>query len=214
MKPQSKTYRLFSCLLLLILVVSVACSSDDNTLGDEDHLIDGSGYFSMKLDGEVWSADVAYISTIGGPEWWDEDDEHLYLVTINATKYLDDSEDSENAEIFAITLVISEEKFTNPKDNYLAPPPDNNDEAGYSWAHYASTTDNISFMSLDPSDESRLVGSTTITDFKIGNQSFLGEGYVSLSGNFEYEVFGWDQNSDEFIRKKATEGSFNVTNPY
>lgn len=77
----------------------------------------------MKLDGVPWKADVVYITTAGGPDWWEGDDEKLYVVTISATKFLNGPEDTENVEYLGIAIIVSEDGFTNPKGNYPAPPP-------------------------------------------------------------------------------------------
>lgn len=207
---QMKRYRLTSLLLTLVLLVGVACSSDDDS-NDEGGILPGNSSFTMKLDGQSWSADEVHIITMGGPEWWGEEDDELYFVTISATKYLDGNIDSENAEVFGITIVVPKDKFTNPKDIYTAPPPDAMNEAGYSWGNFISSTNNTTLISIDPTDEFRNVGNTQITGFEIGNSSILGEGYVSLSGTFEYELFGYDVNTEGRISREATEGHFNIT---
>ena len=213
MKLKEIASRFVRYIFTLVIFIGLACSSDDNVV-DEDNLINGNSSFTVNLDNEQWSADMVYITTTGGPDFWEEDDDRFYFVTISAIKFLGDFEDSENAEFFNITFIVPEHKFSDPKGTYLAPPPETSDEAGYSVGHYATTTDNISFISIDPLDDSRFVGKTNITGFEIGSQTLLGEGYVSLSGTFEYELFGWEANTGEFIKKEAKEGSFQITNQF
>lgn len=210
---QLKNYRIISYLFTLVLFIGLACSSDDNTM-DDDGILPGASSFSMKLDGELWKADETQIITIGGPEWWEEEDEEIYLVTISATKYLDNTNDPDNSEVFGITIVVPVDKFNDPKGIYNAPPPDAMNEVGYSWGNFISSTNTITYISIDPSDELRVVGNTRVTGFEIGSQFMFGEGYVGLAGTFEYELFGLDANSENIISIKATEGSFQIANQF
>lgn len=209
MKLQINKYRIFSYLFSLALLINLSCSSDDNTI-IEDNPISGETSFTMKIDGENWRADVAHVLTYGGPEWWEDEDEELYLVAISASKHEDTTDDSEVVETFTIHVFVDPSDFNNPRGVYTVPPTSTSGQAGTAAAYY--TTSNTSFLSVDPENENRKVGEVAITSFEVGEQITLGIGYIDLTGTFEFEMFGGNTTTGEPLNTTVKEGSFSVIN--
>lgn len=208
MKLQINKFRIFSYLLPLVLFIGFSCSSDDNTIMEDDP-ISGESSFTMKIDGEPWGAHVAHVQTYGGPEWWEEGDEEVYLVAISASKHEDGTDGAEVEETFTIHIFVDPSDFNNPIGVYTVPP-STDMQAGAAAAYY--TTKNTSFLSVDPENENRKVGEVAITSFELGQQIALGMGYINLTGTFEFEIYGANITTGALLNRTITEGSFNIKN--
>ena len=209
MNLQVTTYRFVRYIFTLVIFVGLACSSDDNTIEDEDVIIGDSGV-TMKINGELWNSDIAIVQTWGGQEM----EEDYIMIVINAMKYIGDSDDEENMEGLVINIYLNVSDFTNPKGKYLVPPPPNDLEVpGYAAGSYTSMTNAINYYSFDPDNEQRKVGEVNITDFKISENEHLNPliKYASLKGTFEFEMMGVNRNTGEYSGMiNVTEGKFNI----
>lgn len=205
MNLQKTTYRFISYLFTLVLFVGLACSSDDNTVEDELP----TGALTMKIDGELWTADEAYVSGFGGEEVWGEEEEELYLIWIYAIKYLDDTENDMIAETLNIGMFLDPSMFQSPNGTYPIPPP--NDETDLMTVGYASATlqtqSSVYAATSDLYEEYESLGTLRITDFKIGQYFIYSDVYTHLSGTFELSMM--DIYGSGGI--EITEGRFNLS---
>lgn len=209
MKVQIKNRSLVSYLFTLLLLIGVACSSDDNRADEENPL----SKISFKIDGEQWHAEDAIVQTLGGTDW----EEEVYLVNITGTRGIDDTTAVTEVETFTLHFYIDPSNFNNPRGIYPVPPPDNDnmDEPGYAIATYTKEGSELIYFSVDPADEARKVGEVTITGFEIGQQMILGKGYVNLSGTFDFEMFGVNKNTGALNGKiEIKSGVFDVKTPF
>ena len=202
------TYRFFSYLFILVLFVGLACSSDDNTIPDDDEPLSGESNLTMKVNGESWVADEAHSVGLGGELAWEETEEGGALpVWINAVRYLDDSESSHNTENLTIHMYFDLANFYSPKGTYPIPPPvydEDLESVGFAEAIYYSPTNTYTANS-DHYDPSRSLGEFKITDYKIESYMVY-ELYTRLVGTFEVTLFHIE--SEETI--ELTEGRFNL----
>ena len=209
MNLQTTKYRFIRYFFTLALFVSLACSSDDNTIEDEEEL--SVGTFTMKIDGELWTADEAYVSSVGGEEVWGEEDEEVYYVWITANKDLVGSNGEEDFESMVIGMALDPSSFFSPNGNYSFPPPDV--EAALGTVGYAAAAFNRVSTAYaatpDLYNSSSNLGTLRITGFEIGQYLIYSDAYTQLSGTFELSMM----NAYEFGSIEITEGRFNVRAP-
>ncbi|HUH47021.1 MAG TPA: hypothetical protein VLZ54_07725 [Arenibacter sp.] len=200
-------------LLGIALSFNVACSSDDDGPGDQ---LGKLGTMTMKIDGKQWEADVATVMTMSDEELEDTED-MAYLVVMNGTKVI--SVDSgEVSESISLTLILTQAAFNNPKRSF----PVNGmgeQNIGQGVIMYKNMAENGTdgggvYLSVHSDDPDQSVGTITVKDYKIGNQSFLGQilgkGYTELSGTFEAKLYSYDGSENPLKEMVITDGKFNL----
>lgn len=202
MKKQKNTTWMKIHLILLSVLLLGACSSDDNSTKDEGPLLSHAS-LTMKIDGVPWSTDYAIVQTNMGEATEDE----YVMITITGVNHIGDSDT--DFETFGIHIFVDNSDFNNPKGIYLAPPPFD-ENIGYSFGLWQ--VEDVHYVSVDSNDPLRKVGKMEITDFEIEERSVGGLIYTSLSGTFEFEMWGTDmETGGQTGNINITEGRFNIS---
>lgn len=209
MKKQKNTTWMKIHLILLSVLLLAACSSDDNAM---DTPLLGESKFTMKVNGELWTAEWAFTQTYyDTPEDEEFEDEMVGLI-ISAYKDMDQEEDTVG-ENLTIVIGINRANFNNPIGSY---PINYNDMSteGFSYITYYNSIDEIAYISYNIEEDKESAGEVTITGFEIGEQFLLGKGYVKLSGNFSADMYGYFTNESEVDKIEIRSGEFNITSNY
>ncbi|WP_262249080.1 hypothetical protein [Parapedobacter soli] len=194
---------------VVLIFSAVSCSK---TKGPEP-LDLTAGKLSMKVEGTLREADVAYVMTIN-------DEEH-YVVTLTAfftplgLKNNDDVTDA-----FHIYIRFSEAQFNNPKGTWDVVAIDS--ETGGRPLVYALYQEGVGGETMDLysiAEADKTVGKLTITDFTIGDQTVIpgvtGRGYTKLAGTFHMDLTEVRTDGTGLGPELAiTEGRFDVTNTF
>lgn len=211
MKKQNIKLMMRVYLIFLSVFLISACSSDDNAIDDNPLLNESK--FTMKVNGELWVAEWAFTQTYyDTPEDEDFEDEMLGVI-ISAFKDIDEKE-GVVGETMTIVIGINRDKFNNPKGSYPVSYEDIIEKANFSYVTYYKMDDESSYVSYNIEEEKDSDGEVHITDFEIGNQMFLGKGYVKLSGNFAMDLYGYSSDYEEVKKLEITAGEFQVTSDY
>lgn len=211
-KQKYKTWGRLYLLLLSVFLIS-ACSSDDNTV--EENPFQNDFKFTMKVNGELWVADWAYTQTYYETEQDEGDlevDDNVIGVLVTAYKFTEEEEDV--GEVLTILIGVDVDAFNNPKGSYPVSYEDIIEKANFSYVTYYKMDDESSYVSYNIEEEKDSDGEVHITDFEIGNQMFLGKGYVKLSGNFAMDLYGYSSDYEEVKKLEITAGEFQVTSDY
>ena len=200
-------------LIAFTLLLTIACSKDDSN--DEIEWSNDS-FISMKINGVEWKSDLGSVMTIRDVD--DEEYDNFFAVSLTGVKgevNENPSSDSESESI-NIAIYLPESKFKNPKGTYVAGDYDIESPKGASIITFGkdqegSLGDFGLFYSIDPNNPEKIMGEVKVNDFKIGNQTLLGEGYTHLSGTFKGELYQINQNENESpVKLTITEGKFNL----
>lgn len=171
---------------------------------------DTSGTMTMKIDGVAWKAKMAYVLTASQ----EEEEEEVFAVAISGF-----SQEGESGEGDALTIwmALPADKFNNPKGTYDVIAIENGSKghipvtAMFNKAVGLETHQTYALTDADGS-----FGKVTITDFKIGQQTFLGQpiggqAYTRLKGTFELNLTEVKLDGSGFGRNMSiTEGKFDV----
>lgn len=203
-----KKYNILRYLFTAVLLVGLSCSSDN---GDVDDIIIGDSSLSFIMDGKKWEADNVVIQTYAVD---DHDNAGIFHV-VNIAASIGIKEDSDDIiETFTLHFYISENNFKNPKGVYPIPPPEvdySDQQIGFGMATFASLDTNNYYFTVDPEDANRVLGEATINSFKIGEQFILGEGYLNLSGTFQFKIFGVNRDTGKLTGStEIKSGKFDV----
>src|SRR5699024_3311532 len=110
MKKQKNTTWMKIHLILLSVLLLGACSSDDNVI--DNNPLPGESKFTMKVNGELWTAEWAFTQTYyDTPEDEEFEDEMVGLI-ISAYKDMDQEEDTVG-ENLTIVIGINRANFNN-----------------------------------------------------------------------------------------------------
>ncbi|MFS8617230.1 MAG: hypothetical protein FWJ85_10420 [Solitalea sp.] len=192
------------CLILSALLF-VSCGKD------EDKFEIGKSGLTMAVDGQEWKSVIAYVSS------GTHEDDDFHLVNIIGTKADIEDEDSEDAEAFSIMILIPNSKFNNPAGTYRIGGTFGEEEGDHDAVAYFSRQENgeiTQYISFDPEEPSRVMGTVTIDQFKVGEQKFLGEslgmGYTELSGSFKVTLNTYVSGEDGYKTVELTNGKFSL----
>lgn len=197
--------------LLLTIVLGISLSSCSKDPKDSPAL--GNAGMTMKVDGAEWKATMTTLFT----------EEHetngmgeYHLVYIGGYRIIEKNSATEDdlTETLGLYINIPTSKFRNPKGTY--PIVIKETEISHAWGLFSKSTniqEGVMYVSGDPKNRDKSVGTLEITGFEIGNQSVLGqgtdtEGYTKLSGNFQLEMYPALGTGGQL---KITEGKFNMS---
>ena len=194
-------------LMLVGLSLMVLSCKKDNP---DPLLNDVLGSMTMKIDGQPWSAKMAYVVTAIDPE-----EEDVFAIAISGFAH----EGEEDGEGLTIWMVLPTNKFENPKGTYDMAAVDSDWEGqGVVWAMYSKSLGTDMQQLYGTAEVDKPLGKLTITDFKIGQQTFLGEviggrAYTQLKGTFELNLTELKTDGSGLGETMAiTEGKFAVKN--
>lgn len=196
-------------LLSVVLFVSLSSCSKD----EDDNGLSGNSGMTMKVDGTEWKSAM---TTLFAEEHETSGMGEYRLVYIGGSRIIEKNSATEDdlVESLGLYINIPASKFRAPKGTY--PIIVKETELSHAWGIFSSSTDirdATLYVSGDPEDQDKRVGTLEITAFEIGNQSVFGqgtqvEGYTKLSGNFQLEVYPMVGTGSKL---KLTEGKFNLT---
>lgn len=195
---------LLTAITFITFIVSASCSKDKDA--DED-LASGNGGITMKVDGEQWKSTTTTLVT----KEVESDVSGKYHAVLLSGLWGSDNGQSETLTVY---VNIPANKFENPKGTY--PVAIDEEETAHFWALFSSVmgTESSQYVTADPDNSTRTVGSLEITGFEIGDQRLPGqstseEGYTKLSGNFHFEMYS--ALGEDNTKLKITEGKFNLS---
>ena len=189
--------------LYFFIFLFINCSGDDEAA--DDFPLNDHSEFEMKVDEQLWKADYSFIQS----NYAIDSDEDTFLITIMAMKYKDDEEE-EIAERIQILLSLKQDKFNDPRGTYpIIMTEQLNNSAVATYDIFDSQTYYGSFNPEDPDNEE--VGSISIEEYEIGEQLFLGDGYIYLKGKFALDMYSSNDNGT--VNKiEITVGNFKINN--
>lgn len=194
--------------LILIGLSAMMLSCKKNNV--EELLDDTLGSMTMKIDGVAWSAKMAYVVTASGEE------EDVFAVAISG---FSNEGDEDEGDALTIWMALPVEKFNNPKGTYdVIAVEDDAGERTMVTAMFNKAMGLETHRMYTVAETSGSFGKITITDFKIGQQTFLGQviggkAYTRLKGTFEMNLAELKMDGSGFGGNMAiTEGKFDVKN--
>lgn len=191
-------------LYIFLLWIIMGCSSDDDRAID-DFPLNGESELRMQVNGELWKADYTFIQTNYSIDQDSETEDDTFLITITASKYMDEEE--ETGETLQLIISLNRNKFKDPRGTY---PMTIDDEVNSAAATFYKGESLIIYTSFNPEDENAsAVGEISIEGYEIGEQLFLGEGYVQLQGKFAMDLY--NAGNGEIDKLEISEGSFHIS---
>lgn len=177
-------------LLILFTIVTIGligCSKGKK--GDIDDLELAPG-LTMKVDGVAW---VPTMTTLFTEDFSSVEDGGQYRVLISGVRTIEYNKENVDDDVESLTMYVTipVSKFKNPKGSY--PIMIDVAKSNHSWASFSGLKASELFVSYDPGDKNKSVGTLEIKGFEIGEQKILGqntgkEGYVKLSGSFSFKL--------------------------
>lgn len=196
-------------ILLFVLALSFSACSKDK---EDDNGLSGNSGMTMKVDGVAWKSAMTTLFA----EKHGDDVDGIHVLYINGTRIIEKNSATEDdlAESLGLYINIPASKFRNPNGTY--PIIKSTEMMNQAWGIFSTSTDirdAAMYVSGDPQDVDKIVGTLEISGFEIGMQNIVGqptgvEGYTKLSGNFQLDVY---PIVGEGTKLKLTEGKFNLS---
>ncbi|MDX1326142.1 MAG: hypothetical protein R3299_00460 [Arenibacter sp.] len=218
MKKEVKTISKWAGMVFLGLTVLLSCSKDEdgNELGD----LSGDSYISMKVNGKLWTSDLAGVTAFYNEA--KEENYGSFIVSLAGFKCEEcDTETvlSEEVDTLNIVIAVTIDKYKNPKGTYMARSFNDINYHSKEGSFVVFIKSNLEkelwdyYYSEDFTDKMNSKGNVLIKDFKTGTFGLNGEeikGYAYLSGAFEYEVYKDRRENGSLEKLVITEGKFQL----
>lgn len=161
----------FATVLAMVgLLIFGACEKDD---GRPDI---GEGSFSMEIDGQHWGAIVSGVSTFDAEEFDDDDELHGAMISAASGTAGEDGYTS-----IMLVLALSEARLHSANGTYSFVLSDDDFVDGRAAALYTKYHNGVALYAMAE-------GEVTITDFDLGEQTFMGmsmgRGFTYMTGTF------------------------------